>query len=134
MMTTDTIADLLTRIRNALAVRKHFVLIPQSKINLAVIGVLKNQGYIGEVGATTDKVTKFKYIKVSLRYDENGNSVIRGLTRISKPGQRLYTPVHRLRSVLGGVGVAVISTSKGLMVDAKARRENVGGEILFKIW
>lgn len=134
MMTTDTIADLLTRIRNALAVSKRFVLIPNSKINLAVLEVLKTQGYIGEISVISDKVTKFKLIKIVLKYDTNGKPVIQGLDRISKPGQRIYTPVHRLKRVLGGVGIAVISTSKGLMVDAQARKANLGGEIMFKVW
>lgn len=133
-MTTDTIADLLTRIRNALAVSKRFVLIPNSKINLAVLEVLKTQGYIGEISVISDKVTKFKLIKIVLKYDTNGKPVIQGLDRISKPGQRIYTPVHRLKRVLGGVGIAVISTSKGLMVDAQARKANLGGEIMFKVW
>lgn len=134
MITTDTISDLLTRIRNSLAVSKRFVLIPNSKINLEVLKLLKDQGYIGDVSVIPDKTTKFKNIKVNLKYDSEGKPVIRGLSRISKPGQRIYTPVHRLKKVLGGVGIAVISTSKGLMVDAKARRENVGGEIMFKVW
>ncbi|RLC37911.1 30S ribosomal protein S8 [candidate division Kazan bacterium] len=134
MITTDSIADLLTRIRNAIAVRKRFALIFHSKLNLAIVNVLKNQGYIGEFSVVPDKTKKFKQIKVMLKYDANGDPVIRGLSRISKPGQRIYTPVHRLRKVLGGVGVAVVSTSKGLLTDAEARRENLGGEILFKIW
>jgi len=131
---TDSIADLLTRIRNAIAVQKSFTLIPHSKLNLAIVNILKAQGYIGEVSITTDKTKKFKQIKVILKYDASGRSVIQGLSRISKPGQRIYTPVHRLRRVLGGVGVAVISTSKGLLTDADARKENLGGEILFKVW
>ena len=134
MITTDSIADLLTRLRNATAVCKRFTWIPHSKLNLAIVNVLMAQGYIGEVGIVTDKAKKFKQIKVLLKYNTDGSSVIRGLSRISKPGQRIYTPVHRLRNVLGGVGVAVVSTSRGLLTDADARKENLGGEILFKVW
>ncbi|MFH0905643.1 MAG: 30S ribosomal protein S8 [bacterium] len=134
MIVNDPIADLLTRLRNALAVRKRFVLVPHSKTRLAILELLRRQGYVGEVVVAPDKTDQHQQIKVGLRYGTDGSSIVKSLRRVSKPGQRIYTPTHQLRSVLGGVGIAVVSTSQGLLTDAQARKAGIGGEVLFKVW
>lgn len=136
MVTTDPIADLLARIRNGLMARKMFVLVSDSKMNRAIAEILKTQGYIIDVtDATTNKGRKpaLQQLKITLKYVE-GRPMITYLQRVSRPGQRIYLPINRLKSVLRGVGVAVVSTSKGLMTDKQARNENIGGEVLFKVW
>lgn len=133
MTISDPIADMLTRLRNALRVGKAEVLIPYSKEKLTIAKVLVEQGFIQNVTLVTPKDSKFEMIQVTLKYS-NRTSVIRGIRRVSKPGQRIYEAAKSLKPVLGGVGTAVISTSKGVLTDAQARAEGVGGEVLFKIW
>jgi len=134
MMTTDPIADLLTRIRNAAAVRKPFVLVPYSRIKLELAQLLQVNGYVKEAVLAPAKDSQFQNIRITLKYTTGGKSVIQGLRRVSRPGQRIYTPANRLTRVLGGVGMAVVSTSKGVMTDNQSRTSNIGGEVLFKIW
>ena len=127
---TDTIADMLTRIRNANAMRYEEVIIPSSKLKLA--NIFKNEGYISNFELVDeDKVEK--NIKITLKYN-NKERVITGLKRISKPGLRVYAKVEDVPRVLNGLGTAIISTSQGLMTDKEARSKNLGGEVLLYIW
>ncbi len=130
-MLTDPIADYLTRIRNAIMRKYPTVEIPASNMKKAITEILKEEGYIEDYEFISDN--KQGIIKITLKY-ENGVSVISGLKRISKPGLRQYSSVDKLPKVLNGLGIAIISTSKGVMTDAKARKENVGGEVLCYIW
>lgn len=132
MTMTDPIADMLTRIRNANMVQHESVEIPGSKIKLAIADILKNEGFIKEYDFKKDN--KQGTIRVYLKYGPNREKVITGLKRISKPGLRVYAPKDQLPKVLGGLGVAVISTSQGIMTDKAARKAGVGGEVLCYIW
>ena len=123
MNLTDPIADMLTRIRNAGSSKHPTVDIPKSKVKLAIADILVEEGYI-----------KDRMIKVTLKYVGNKQKVISGLKRISKPGLRVYAGKDELPRVLGGLGIALISTSKGIMTDKKAREAGVGGEVLAYIW
>ena len=129
---TDPIADMLTRIRNANKEKFLTVDIPSSKVKVAIAEVLLEQGFIKSFEIIEDKVQPI--LKITLKYDEDGNRVIEGLKRISKPGLRIYANKDELPKVLNGLGVALISTSKGIMSDKKARELNVGGEVLAYIW
>ena len=129
----DPISDLLTRLRNALAVRHASIVLPTSKIKVAVAKLLLEQGYVSGVSEVNVKENNFPQLKIDLKYS-NQTSVIRGLRRISKPGQRIYQTAKNIKPVLGGVGVAVVSTSQGLLTDAEARAKGLGGEVLFKVW
>ena len=129
---TDPIADMLTRIRNANQNKSAEVLIPASKIKLDILNVLKNEGYISEVEFVEDG--KQGSIKVTLKYTEKKERVIKGLKRISKPGLRVYASVSDMPKVLNGLGIAVVSTSKGVMTDREARKEHLGGEVLAYVW
>lgn len=131
-MNTDPIADMLTRIRNANTVSHESLNIPSSKLKLELAKVLKEEGYIVDYEVVDSD--KFKLINITLKYTENKKPVITNLKRISKPGLRTYCKSKKLPQVLGGLGVAIISTSKGLFTDRKARRENIGGEILCYVW
>ena len=124
---TDPIADMLTRIRNAQKARKVAVSMPASKVKLAVAKVLQDEGYID--GVTTEEVDKKHTMTVDLRYFE-GRPVIERLHRVSRPGLRVYVPAEDLPKVQGGLGVAIVSTSKGVMTDRAARAEGHGGEVL----
>jgi small subunit ribosomal protein S8 len=128
MNNQDPIADMLTRIRNANRVGRRLVLIPNSKICTGIAQVLKDEGYIEEFDAIDDG--KQGQIRVKLKYSMSGEKVIHELDRQSKPGCRVYRKVDDLPKVLNGMGIAVVSTSKGVMSDRKAREENVGGELL----
>lgn len=132
MTFTDPIADMLTRIRNAARVSHETVSIPASKLKVELAKVLKEEGYISDYSVVEDG--KFKAIVITLKYDINRKSVITKLERVSKPGLRTYSKSKNLQKVLGGLGVAIVSTSKGLMTDRKARKENVGGEVLCYIY
>lgn len=129
---TDPIADMLTRIRNANQNKSAEVLIPASKIKLDILNVLKNEGYINEVEFVEDG--KQGSIKVALKYTEKKERVIKGIKRISKPGLRVYASVTDMPKVLNGLGIAVVSTSKGVMTDREARKEHLGGEVLAYVW
>lgn len=132
MAMTDPIADMLTRIRNASTVSHETVDIPASKLKVELARVLKEEGFI--VDYAVKEEGKFKVITITLKYDMNRKPVITKLERISKPGLRHYSKAKKLQKVLGGLGVAIISTPKGLLTDRKARKENVGGEILCYVY
>lgn len=132
MQVTDTIADLLTRIRNASTSRHETVEIPASNMKKAIVQILVDEGYVKDFTVIEDG--KQGIIKVTLKYDESKKPIITGLKRVSKPGLRIYADVENMPKVMKGLGVAIISTSKGIMTDRKARRENIGGEVLAFIW
>ena len=132
MQITDTIADLLTRIRNASASRHDSVEIPASNMKKAIVQILLDEGYIKNYSVKDDG--KQGIIRVTLKYDENKKSVITGLKRVSKPGLRIYSNVEDMPKVMKGLGIAIISTSKGIMTDKAARAANVGGEVLAFVW
>jgi small subunit ribosomal protein S8 len=128
MNNQDPIADMLTRIRNANRVGRRMVLIPKSKICSGIAAVLKDEGYIDEFEFLDDG--RQGQLRIKLKYSLSGEKVIHELDRASKPGRRIYRKVDDLPRVLNGMGIAVVSTSKGVMSDRKAREENVGGELL----
>ena len=128
MNNQDPIADMLTRIRNANRVGRKLVLIPKSKICVGIAQVLKDEGYIDEFDVVDDE--RQGQIRVKLKYSSTGDKVIHVIDRQSKPGCRVYRGVESLPKVLNGMGIAVVSTSKGVMSDRKARENNVGGELL----
>jgi small subunit ribosomal protein S8 len=131
-MVTDPIADLLVRIQNA-ADRGHTsVSIPASKLKADVLRVLKTEGFINEVEKTT--VDGHPALQVQLRYVAEGQSVITGMRRVSRPGRRVYVGRRDVKAVMGGMGLSIISTSKGLMTDHESRRANLGGEVLCEVW
>ena len=132
MTTTDPIADMLTRIRNANSARHTTVEIPASKLKLAIAQILLDEGYIKSFEKIEDG--KQGMIQVTLKYDEKGKRVISGLKRISKPGLRIYVSCEELPQVLNGLGLALVSTSKGIKTDRDARREGLGGEVLAYVW
>ena len=132
MNITDPIADMLTRIRNANSSKHKTVDIPASKMKKSIAEILFEEGYIKSFEEIDDGVQGI--IRITLKYDENGNRVIAGLKRISKPGLRVYASSEELPKVLNGLGIALVSTSKGMMTDRKARQNNVGGEVLAYIW
>ena len=132
MVMTDPIADMLTRIRKANNMRHDKVEIPTSKLKTDILAVLKKEGFIVDY-FVSDK-DKFGKIIVTLKYTENNERVIKGLKRISKPGLRVYASVEELPRVLNGLGIALISTSHGIMTDKEARLANVGGEVLAYVW
>jgi len=129
---TDPIADLLTRIRNANQVKHEYVEVPASKIKYEILRVMKEEGYIRDVEYIEDN--KQGILRVALKYTENKERVIRGLQRISKPGLRVYAKANELPKVLNGLGIAIISTSNGVMTDREARKLNCGGEVLAYVW
>ena len=132
MQITDTIADLLTRIRNASSAKHDTVEIPSSNMKKAIVQILQDEGYIKNFTVADD--SKQGIIKVTLKYGEGRTPAINGLERISKPGLRIYRDAAEMPKVMKGLGVAIVSTSKGIMTDREARKENVGGEILAFIW
>ena len=132
MIVTDPIADMLTRIRNAQTARHETVNIPDSKTKRAIANILLNEGYISNVEVIEDKVQN--EIKITLKYAENNKKVMSGLKRISKPGLRVYAGVEELPRVLNGLGIAIISTSKGIVTDREARKLGLGGEVLAYVW
>ncbi len=131
-MVTDPIADMLTRIRNANQMRYKEVEIPASKIKVEIARILKEEGFIADYKINKDDVQDS--IVLSLKYGENKERVITGLKRISKPGLRVYVKAEDVPRVLNGLGIAIISTSKGLMKDKDAREQSLGGEVLAYIW
>ncbi len=131
MVTTDPIADMLTRMRNALTVKHKTVTVPASKMKLAIADLLKNEGYIDNYSVTEGAKSS---IVIDLKYGPNNQKVINGLKRISKPGLRIYASYEDLPRVLNGLGIAIVSTSKGLMTDKQAREQKIGGEVLAYVW
>ena len=132
MQITDVIADMLTRIRNAGTAKHESVDVPASNVKNAIAQILVDEGYVKEVQIIDDG--KQGVIRLYLKYTENKKPVISGIKRISKPGLRIYASKEDLPRVLRGLGIAIISTSKGIMTDKKARQNNVGGEVLAYIW
>lgn len=132
MTMTDPIADLLTRIRNALIARHDRVDVPASKIKVAIVRILKDEGFIKNFKVSKDN--KQGMIRIFLKYSEKNIPVINGLARVSKPGRRIYQKATEIDPVLSGLGVAIVSTSVGVMTDKEARRQNVGGEMICQIW
>ncbi len=131
MIMTDPIADMLTRVRNALQARHETVSMPASKEKLAIAKILKEEGFITDYTVQGDVK---KTIMITLKYGPNGEKVISGLKRISKPGLRAYAKVDAIPRVLNGLGIAIISTSEGVMTDKEARAKHVGGEVLAYVW
>ena len=132
MQITDTIADMLTRIRNANSAKHDTVEVPGSNMKKAIAQILLDEGYIKGFQFAEDG--KQGVIKIALKYGEGKTQVITGLRRVSKPGLRIYTSCEDMPKVMKGLGVAILSTSKGVMTDRQARKENVGGEVLAFIW
>ena len=133
MTMSDPIADMLTRIRNANTAKHDTVDIPASKMKIAIADILLKEGYIAKYGIVEDG--NFKTIRVTLKYGADKNErIITGLKRISKPGLRVYASTQDLPKVLGGLGVAIISTNQGVLTDKEARKLNVGGEVLAFVW
>ena len=132
MQISDTIADMLTRIRNANSAKHDTVDIPASNMKKSIAKILLEEGYIKHYTVIED--TKQGILKITLKYAEGKTPVIKGLRRVSKPGFRIYTNVEDMPKVLRGLGVAIVSTSKGVMTDRSARKEKVGGEVLAFIW
>ncbi|PYS36591.1 MAG: 30S ribosomal protein S8 [Acidobacteria bacterium] len=129
---TDPIADMLARIRNAVAAKHSRVDIPASKLKLEIARILKEEGYINNFVVKGEGVKKI--VRIFLRYDSRGTSSITHLQRVSRPGRRVYVGSHQIPRVLGGYGVNIVSTSRGLMSGKTARRENVGGELLAEVY
>ena len=133
MMTSDPIADMLTRIRNANTAKHDTVDIPESKIKVAIAGILLDEGYITKYDIIEDD--NFKTIRITLKYGADKNEkIITGLKRISKPGLRVYAGKDELPRVLGGLGIAILSTNQGIITDKEARKLQVGGEVLAFVW
>ena len=132
MVVTDPIADMLTRIRNANQLKYKEVLVPTSKLKVEIANILKNEGYIN--GYKIVSTENGSMMNIELKYGAKKERVITGLKRISKPGLRVYAKKEEIPTVLNGLGIAIISTSKGLMVDREARKANLGGEVLAYIW
>ena len=132
MVMTDPIADMLTRIRNANQMKHLTVLVPASKIKLEILKEIKEEGYIEDAELVEDG--KQGTIKVTLKYTDKKERVIKGITRISKPGLRVYAKSTEMPKVLNGLGIAVVSTSNGVMTDREARQKHLGGEVIAYIW
>ena len=133
MTTSDPIADMLTRIRNANTAKHDVVDVPASKMKIAIAEILLKEGYIKAF--EVEEVGSFKTIHITLKYGKDKNEkVISGLKRISKPGLRVYANAEELPKVLGGLGIAIVSTNKGVLTDKEARKANVGGEVLAFVW
>lgn len=130
-MFTDPIADMLTRIRNAAAARKDELVLPYSKFKYNLAQLLLKQGFIG---GTKELIGDHKMLQINLKYSVEGESVIAGIKRVSKPGQRIYLPADRLPRTNSGLGITVVSTSKGLMTDREARKAKMGGEVVCQVW
>jgi len=132
MTVTDPVADLLTRIRNANSADHDFVDVPASRLNVEIVRILQAEGFIGKFESLKDR--KFPTARVSLRYGPKREKVISNLKRVSKPGLRVYAKRDKVPRVLRGLGVAIISTSKGVMTDREARKLGVGGEVMCYVW
>ncbi len=130
-MMTDPIADMLTRIRNAVRVERPHVDVPASRVKLGVADVLKREGFIWDWKEVAEEPVS--QLRLELKYGPNGERVIQSIKRKSKPGRRLYSRSKELKPVLGGLGISIISSSKGVISDREARRDNVGGEVLCEI-
>ncbi len=128
-MMTDPVSDMLTRIRNAAHARHERTLVPASKLKRSIAEILKNEGYIADVRQEDDRT-----LAIVLKYGRDRTSVIDGIRRISRPGRRVYVSHDRIPRVLSGLGISILSTSRGVMSDREARRQKVGGELLCEVW
>jgi small subunit ribosomal protein S8 len=133
-MMTDPIADMLTRIRNAVRVERPFVEMPLSKVKRGVAEVLKREGYIWDWREEQPEGQPVKQLAIDLKYGPNGERVIRHIKRVSKPGRRVYSRATELRPILNGLGISIISTSRGVISDREARQKKLGGEVLCELW
>jgi small subunit ribosomal protein S8 len=133
-MMTDPIADMLTRIRNAVRIERPVVEMPHSKVKRGVAEVLKREGYIWDWREEDAKDTPGTQLLIDLKYGPNGERVIRHIKRVSKPGRRVYSGAKELRPILNGLGISIISTSRGVVSDREARQKNLGGEVLCELW
>jgi len=132
MTVTDPVADLLTRIRNANAAKHDFVEVPASKLNMEIVRILQGEGFIKNFEQVRDR--KFPTVKIALKYGPRQELVLSNLKRVSKPGLRVYAKRDKVPRVLRGLGVAIISTSRGVMTDREARKLGIGGEVLCYVW
>ena len=132
MTVSDPIADMLTRIRNAIMARHDSVPVPTSKVKLAITRILKGEGFITDYEVVKSK--SHRAIKIQLKYDENNRALISGLERVSSPGLRVYTGREEIPRVYGGLGIAIVSTPKGVMTGQQAWRQGLGGELLCYVW
>ena len=133
-MMTDPIADMLTRIRNAVRIERPVVQMPHSKVKRGVAEVLKREGYIWDWHEQEAEGAPGKELSIDLKYGPNGERVIRHLKRVSKPGRRVYSRANALKPILNGLGISIISTSRGVVSDREARQKNLGGEVLCELW
>ncbi|MBX3425874.1 MAG: 30S ribosomal protein S8 [Pirellulales bacterium] len=133
-MMTDPIADMLTRIRNAVRVERPIVDMPLSKVKRGVAEVLKREGYIWDFHEEQGEEDPAKRLCIDLKYGPNGERVIRHIKRVSKPGRRVYSKAIDLRPILNGLGISIISTSRGVLSDREARQKKLGGEVLCELW
>lgn len=133
-MMTDPIADMLTRIRNAVRIERPIVHMPHSKVKRGVAEVLKREGYIWDWREQDAEDAPGKELCIDLKYGPNGERVIRHIKRISKPGRRVYSRANTLKPILNGLGISIISTSRGVVSDREARQKNLGGEVLCELW
>jgi len=133
-MNIDPIADMLTRIRNALQARHSTVDMPASRMKVAISRILKQEDYIEDFMEVEQDNMSYKLLRIYLRYDDSGKPMIQGLKRVSRGGRRVYSGSKRIPRTLDGIGMTLLSTSRGIMTDRQARKENVGGEVLAKIW
>ena len=133
-MMTDPISDMLTRIRNAVRIERPVVNIPHSKVKRGVAEVLKREGYIWDWHEEEAQAGPGKKLCIDLKYGPNGERVIRHIKRVSKPGRRVYSRATNLRPILNGLGISIISTSRGVVSDREARQKNLGGEVLCELW
>ena len=133
-MMTDPIADMLTRIRNAVRVERPIVEMPLSKVKRGVAEVLKRKGYIWDWREEAPEDKPVKQLTIDLKYGPNGERVIRHIKRVSKPGRRVYSRATDLRPILNGLGISIISTSRGVISDREARQKKLGGEVLCELW
>ncbi|MFH0768468.1 MAG: 30S ribosomal protein S8 [Chloroflexota bacterium] len=132
MTVSDPIADMLTRIRNAVMAQHDSVMIPVSKMGMSITKSLKDEGFIGDYEVIKDKANRV--IKIQLKYSEKNKPILTGLERVSKPGLRVYMGSKEIPRVAGGLGIAIVSTSKGVMTGQQARRQRLGGELLCYVW
>lgn len=133
-MMTDPLADMLTRIRNAVRVERPTVELPVSKVKRGVAEVLKREGYIWDWHEADEEGLPTKQLHIDLKYGPNGERVIRHIRRVSKPGRRVYARADNLKPVLNGLGISIISTSRGVISDREARQRKLGGEVLCELW
>ena len=132
MSMTDPIADFLARLRNGISARKQQIELPRSNMKLRIAEILRDEGFVNAVATAEDK--KQGLIKLELRYDGRNSNAITGMRRVSRPGQRHYVPAKDVPKVRNGLGIAIISTSQGVMTDKEARSKGVGGEVLCEVW